>query len=87
LAPLSLTQHLLEHRAEVNAIDDEGCTPAHKAASLGHADVLALLIRHGAALDVRDGAGMLPLHAAALRGFIDCVKCLLRCAARWRGCA
>lgn len=48
---------LLELGADVNAVNDEGQTAAHGAATLGYAPVVELLAEHGATLDLENGRG------------------------------
>lgn len=49
----------------------------HKAASLGHAAQLELLIRSGASVNIVAVDSITPLHEACLRGQAQCVRLLL----------
>ncbi|MBR3696000.1 MAG: ankyrin repeat domain-containing protein [Akkermansia sp.] len=57
---------LLENGAEVNAVDNDGTTPAMIAAMDGSPDTLKVLIDHGANLNMADAAGRTPLILAVL---------------------
>ena len=46
---------LLEAKAEVDALDDEGMTPLHFAADAGKGKIIPILLRHGANPFIRDG--------------------------------
>src|SRR5262249_37712533 len=51
---------LLSAGADVNARNDHGVTPLHRAVK--YPDIAQLLIERGAKVDVGDGAGRTPLH-------------------------
>ena len=40
----SIAQQLVQSGADINAITNEGCTPLHRAASQGYADIVRLFI-------------------------------------------
>lgn len=48
---------LLENKAEVNALDNDGVTALHLASFRGHLRMVQLLIEKGARLDIRDKKG------------------------------
>ena len=54
------------------------CTPLHKAAQSGNAEVAELLLKHGAAVEARDKNGFTPLHTAASFNQTKVVDVLLR---------
>ena len=60
---VGMAQLLLERGAAVNAVNERGATPLHRA--IGHPDVVALLIARGADVTARDQRGRTPLHWAA----------------------
>ncbi len=68
---------LVEHGADVEALDWSGRTPLHWAAQFGVVDVADLLIRSGAAVDRHGNDGSTPLHWAAREGHHDVVRLLL----------
>ena len=68
---------LLTSKADVNAIDDDDCTPLHYAAQNGHREVEKLLIANKADVNARDGDGNTPLYMTAQKGQAKVVKLLL----------
>jgi ankyrin repeat protein len=67
---------------DADALDNDGSTPLHLAAS--EAEVLSgarLLLMHGANINLRNKKGQTPLHLASQRGHIDCMELLLNCGA------
>ena len=48
--------------------DTNGATPMHWAASMGHNDVVELLLANKAEVNVKEDAGRTPLHLAAFKG-------------------
>jgi ankyrin repeat protein len=51
---------------EDRSADEDGRTPLHWAADLGHAAAVRALLAAGADPDVQDAEGMTPLHCAAV---------------------
>src|SRR4029077_14231067 len=68
---------LIEHGAEVEALDWSGRTPLHWAAQFGRADVADLLIQAGAGVDRQEKVGATPLHWAEREGHHEIVRLLL----------
>ena len=68
---------LIEHGAEVEALDWLGRTPLHWAAQFGLVDVADLLIQSGAEVDRQGQDGATPLHWAAREGHHEVVRLLL----------
>ena len=87
---LVMTQTLLEHDADVKAVDDEGYTPLHWAAQTSKAEVVEALVEAGADVEaqsgkitfynLRDGGDfekLTPLHVAAMRCNLGGMSALL----------
>lgn len=74
---LPMIRLLLDHGANVNAVQKNCLTPLTEAAAAGHADAVALLIERGANPSLADGFGHTPLmeaaphHADVLRILLD----------------
>ena len=56
---------LLQHGADVTALDDTHSTPLHLASSKGSAETVELLIQHGAFVNAQNEFRSTPLHLAA----------------------
>ena len=57
-------RRFISEKSDVNAIDRNGLTPLHRAASNGNLSAVLILIKHGADLNKRDNVGTTPLHSA-----------------------
>ena len=68
---------LLAKGAKVNAKDNDGRTPLHRAAYNDHKDVAALLIANGAQVNAKGEYGCTPLHCAAYYGHEAIVTLLI----------
>jgi len=60
----SIAIKLIEQGADVNALGENGYTPSHYAASIGHTMFLKLLISKGANINAADYQGKTPLKTA-----------------------
>jgi len=57
---------LMKHKADMNAMDDQGSTALHAAVRAGHTDVVRKLLSHPAVRpDAANAQGETPLHALA----------------------
>jgi hypothetical protein len=73
-----LAEHLIaEHPEHINARGGSEVTPLHVAASVGHPDILSLLIEHGADINGRGKYGYTPLHRASENGRLEVGQFLL----------
>lgn len=59
---IDIIQLLLDHRADINIIDDEGKTPLHHAALYGNINIIKLLLNKGANPNIINDEGLTPLH-------------------------
>jgi ankyrin repeat protein len=85
---LSIATYLLDHGAQVNAVQqqglDQGVTPLHRAAFFDSADIVELLISRGANVNAKHGhnanglAGATPLLYAASHGSLNGISVLLK---------
>ncbi len=66
-----------EHKAMLNACDDEEWRPLHFAASKGHTDICRFLVQNGAEIGAKDAAGNTALHLAAAKGHAETVEALV----------
>ncbi len=74
---LAVVEFLIEHGADVNAIDWTGMTPLHIAATMNQIAVAKALVRAGADVEAADKFGDRPLHSAALHGRIQMIDYLI----------
>ena len=63
--------------ADVNAKDNKGETPLHRAARKGKPEDIKALLDRGADIDAKDNFGKRPLHIAASSGKPEAIKVLL----------
>jgi ankyrin repeat protein len=62
---VSILRQLLQHGAKVNAKDNTGSTPLHRAAGAGKAEAVQVLVEEGnAKVDAKDKTGATPLFVA-----------------------
>jgi ankyrin repeat protein len=62
--PINMVKLLISNKAEVNAKDNDGCTPLHKAASSANKDVVKVLLSNHADVNAKDNDGNTPLDYA-----------------------
>src|SRR5207244_4092375 len=80
----AMAELLLEHKADVNAVDQTRQRPLHLAATKGNVELASLFLSHGAEVNARDqqqnGRGWTPLHEAVTQRQINTqiVSLLLR---------
>ncbi|XP_004289126.1 PREDICTED: serine/threonine-protein phosphatase 6 regulatory ankyrin repeat subunit C-like [Fragaria vesca subsp. vesca] len=75
-----MTKKLLERiRGLTKAVDEQGCTPLHLAASLGHTSIVKLLLKHdrSAAYVKEKEEKKTALHFAAMKGHVHVMKQLI----------
>ncbi|NGX37255.1 MAG: hypothetical protein K1000chlam2_00409 [Chlamydiae bacterium] len=59
-----LSIFIADNRIDLNAINKEGMSPMHMAASAGFDPIMSLLLEKGASVDVKNTEGKTPLHLA-----------------------
>ena len=69
---------LREVGTDVNAKDEEGRSPLHRAALRDSADIVQILVELGANVDEKDPEKCRPLHYAAGLGHIEAVQALIK---------
>ena len=67
-----LTQLLLEHSADVNALDDDCATPLHFASLHGMLEIAQLLLHHGPKAKTENIQGQTLLHAISQTKYFSC---------------
>lgn len=72
-----IAAYLIDHGAEVNALEDEGVTALSMAAQNGAEALVTLLIERGADPNIPNDQGVTPLMKAALQGFTSVAERLL----------
>jgi len=72
-----IAKTLIEKGADVNAIDKNGATPLHWAASEGHTQIAKMLIESGADVNTKDKDGTTPLQWASSERHIQIAKILI----------
>ena len=75
---LDVPSLLLEHGADVLAIDDEGNTALHMASFTSHHKTIKVLLQHGAAVNARNNVGNTPLHILSAAGDIRSIRLLIK---------
>ena len=73
---VEVSQILLQHKADQNALDSDGQTPLHLASDQGYIDVARLLLEQGSNVNAQDNNRSTPLHLASRKGKLE-VVCLL----------
>ena len=68
---------LVDHGADVNALDCSLSTPLHLASLQGVLDAVQILIKHGADVNARNETNFTPLHGASLLGDVQIVQLLI----------
>jgi ankyrin repeat protein len=75
---LEAVEGLIQDNPElINAADDRGYSPLHKAAYNNHLNIAEFLISQGANVNATSGSGSTPLHGAAFYGHPEIVRALL----------
>ncbi|KAI8817707.1 ankyrin repeat-containing domain protein [Fimicolochytrium jonesii] len=73
----SITRYLISVAANINAVDDDGCTPLVYAIRAGHADCVEILIENGATVEPISSTAPIPLSIACEHGHSQIVMLLL----------
>jgi ankyrin repeat protein len=80
---IEVCEILIDYRADVNAVDKDGCTPLMMACESGNTAIVELLINSGADLEKRQSnfEGMTALLFACDRGYFDAAILLVNAGA------
>ena len=62
---LEIVKKHIINGVDINAKDNEGYAPLHKAVARGKEEIVKYLINNGASLNIKDNSGRTPLHWAA----------------------
>lgn len=57
---VEVSEELIAHGADVNAVGEDGYTPLHEAIEQGRTAVVECLLKHGASLDIPNVDGITP---------------------------
>ena len=68
---------LVEHGANLDIQDKDGCTPLMRASENNHVEMAAFLVEHGANIDLQDKDGHTPLMKVCKTGHADIVAYLI----------
>lgn len=68
---------LIKAGADLNAIDEEGCTPLMAEADVGNTEMVKICLDAGADASLRDSSGLNTLMLAAASGHTQTVKLLI----------
>ena len=69
---------LIKSSTQIEAKDQDGCTPLHTSVNKKKFDVAQLLIQMGAGMDSKNTKGNTSLHIAAVKGHLEIVKYLIQ---------
>ncbi len=75
---LELTQLIVDHGGEVNAINKQKEIPLHMAALNGHTEIIKLLISKGGKKNHLSASRNTPLHLAAMNAHREAIKALIQ---------
>eukprot|EP00752_Nemacystus_decipiens_P010676 g9507.t1 len=75
---VEILRAMIEHGADVNAVNTKQCTALHCAVVSSNPEVCDVLIEAGANVEARDNRGATPLHFAAIRPSLEASIRLLK---------
>lgn len=76
---VGILRAMMDHRADVNAADEEASTPLHCTAAHNEAEAVNVLIDAGANFEARtDGDGYTPLHFAPIEYSLEALTAVLK---------
>ena len=74
---LGIAKLLLQHNANVNALNETRRTPLAIAVRIGSTELIKLLLQHDAATDLPDKQNLLPIHRALKRVEFEAAQLIL----------
>jgi ankyrin repeat protein len=78
IASVSKVKRLLAEGADLNGVDENGCTLLSYTASNGYVECVTILINAKADVNKADAYGWAPLHGASAHGKSECVGLLIQ---------
>ncbi|KAF8820875.1 hypothetical protein IE077_002721, partial [Cardiosporidium cionae] len=73
---IDIALYLVNKGNDINAVDNNGYNPLHKAADNGNINIVQYLVDKGCDINAVDNDGNSPLHEAAMNGNIETVNYL-----------
>ncbi|XP_054706488.1 ankyrin-3-like [Uloborus diversus] len=81
-----LVKYLLDYKADIDCVDEYGCTPLHYACQSCNEKVVKLLLKHRAKVNHEDKERATPLHYAIVKKQLNIVQLLLEYGANVNKC-
>src|SRR6266702_1356901 len=76
--PIDISLLLLQHGADINALDEDELSPLHDASRSGRGDIVQLLLEHHADVNLPNGDRETPLWLASCEGELEVARIFLQ---------